>query len=412
MGRQRFVTNFGPAKVVREGGDDQGLLVQRAIFQYADGACCHTAGQFRDPMPLTNGKTGAAIFSASLSFVKTLRQMGHRGIAVQHYSFDRAMHSYILRRFRQHHSALAKEDAAAQRQGCIHDPALLEWVVDTPCCNHDCHNALKWSLFDYMSDEGLLTDLFVVVESLRNGFSFLIAELHRFIATRIKFIDADSEEAYHPADATSLWAILEGEPEWNEAIVDLGLRYRNGKLLVDARHRDDRSVFGKIGSIIMYSMRFVKFSDSRWCTLGRCCRVLAFGSRLGLEDLAVSVLDDPKVTLDCRLRGFKKFQGRVKYFVALAAMCSYPCDVLLSELVKDDRLLLHGAQYQELLRGEVQGMLAIPDFVWGELACMCDGMSGADLPRSHNECRPSVHRLHRYPSVEPLAELAMEACGR
>ena len=379
MAKQRFVTKVGPATIVRQGGDDQELLVQRAIFQYVDSAGCHIAGQFAAPMPLTKGKTGAAIFAASLAFVKTIRQMGHRGIAVQHYVFDRAIHSYLYRRFRQQHSALAKEDAAAQRKGCIHDPALLEWVVDTPCCNHDCHNALRWSLKDYMADESLLTDVWATVESLRNGFTFLIAELPRFVATRIKFVDGDSDEAHRPADATSLWAVLGAEPEWVEAIVDLGLRYHKGHLLVDARHRDDRSVFGKIGSIIMYSMRFVKFSDSRWCTLGRCCRVLAFASRLGVGDLALSVLDDPNVTLDYRLRGFRKFQGKVKYFVALAAMCSHPCDVLLSELMADDRLLLHADKYQESVRAEMQGMLAVPDVVWDEVAAMCDGVSGPAL---------------------------------
>ena len=164
----RFQPGFDNMKVYREGGDDEELLVQRAMYRFVDGAgASHTAVQMRDPLPLRHGKTGDAIFAASLAFFKTLRQMGHKGIAVQHYAFDRSLHGFMLRRFRQHHSMYAKEGREEQLHGCPHlyDPAFLEWVVDTPCCNHDVHNAFKWSLFDYMANEELLKDMWAVAES-------------------------------------------------------------------------------------------------------------------------------------------------------------------------------------------------------------------------------------------------------
>ena len=131
MVRKRFAQAMGPEKVVREGGDDAELLVQRAIYRFVDGTgTSHTAIQVRDPLPLRHGKTGDAIFAASIDFLKTLREMGHCGIVLHHYAFDRGMHEFLFRRFRQHHSHLAKKDRAAQlsQSTFLHGPALMEWV--------------------------------------------------------------------------------------------------------------------------------------------------------------------------------------------------------------------------------------------------------------------------------------------
>ena len=63
-----------------------------------------TAMNVRDPLPLVHGKGADPIFSAAVEFLHTLRHMGHEGIALQHYSFDRALHAPLARRFRQHHA--------------------------------------------------------------------------------------------------------------------------------------------------------------------------------------------------------------------------------------------------------------------------------------------------------------------
>ena len=192
MVKKRFYHTMGPEKVVREGGDDAELLVQRAIYRFVDcTGTSHTAIQVRDPLPLRHGKTGDAIFAASIDFFKTLREMGHCGIVLHHYAFDRAMHEFLFRRFRQHHSHLAKKDRAAQlsQSTFLHEPALMEWVVDTPCSNHDVHNALRWALTGYIDDEEMMKTIFAIAEGLRDGFGSLDAELDRFLAARVDFVD-------------------------------------------------------------------------------------------------------------------------------------------------------------------------------------------------------------------------------
>ena len=92
----------------------------------------------RGPLPLTEGKTAMAFFSVALDFVPTLRQMGHRGIAVQCYAFDRACQSALAKYFQQRHQLVAPgfggEVAGARGLALLE---LMEWAASVPCSIHD-----------------------------------------------------------------------------------------------------------------------------------------------------------------------------------------------------------------------------------------------------------------------------------
>ena len=235
------------------------------------------------------------MFSAAVEFVKSLRQMGHGGIAVQHYAFDRAMHTPLVRRFKQHHALLASAAGGtvtnATGAQTLFQPAYLEWVVDTPCANHDCHNALKWGLFEWLTDEGLMKTVFIVIESIRNGHSLLEAEVGRWIGRVVKW--ADEDELMSPMEATALWSSLGVEPKWADHLVHLGLVFRGGQLLVNKAHRGKPEVWGDILNCVRHGLKFSQFSDSRWCTIGRSCRQVLHAQMLGLDSLMDAVLKDP-----------------------------------------------------------------------------------------------------------------------
>eukprot|EP00971_Amphidinium_carterae_P326544 6457407-Amphidinium_carterae.1 len=99
-------------------------------------------------------------------------QMGIASITVSHYCFDRACFSslsaLIYRRHMMHHDTAEQEDEADRVLGRVKD-----CMVFTPCANHDAQNALKWSLQPYSSKE-VLRDLFIYIESLRNGYEHLV----------------------------------------------------------------------------------------------------------------------------------------------------------------------------------------------------------------------------------------------
>ena len=80
---------------------------------------------------------------------------------------------------------------------------LLEWFVSTGCCAHDIQQSLRWASSGWISAQGLV-DMHVVVESLRNSFALLYAQVHQFIMRTVVFDSHDDE-----TDVTAFWQILD-----------------------------------------------------------------------------------------------------------------------------------------------------------------------------------------------------------
>ena len=109
---------------------------------------------FRDPTPLTHGKTVWHHFTAACRFFPFLRAPGHEGIVVSHYCFDRAVFHAARRRFQQRHKLYDmthRGDSDLSGKTVLLE--LLDWDVSTGCAAHDCQNALQWGLKSLSHDE-------------------------------------------------------------------------------------------------------------------------------------------------------------------------------------------------------------------------------------------------------------------
>ena len=369
----RVVTSGSLGKVRRVGGAGHELLVQRAVFRTRGGTSgWQTVMMVRDPLPLVHGKGADAIFSASVEFLKTLRQMGHGGIAIQHYAFDRALHAPLVRRFKQHHARLASQQApTATGPNALHQPALLEWVVDTACANHDAHNAMKWGMMGWMADTSLMKTAFIVIESLRNGFSELEKEISTWVVSVVHWVSSD--ELLDPMELTTLWGALGLEPKWADLLVELGLLWRGDRLLVHERHRGKDNIWTEIVNCLRHGLRFTQFSDSRWCTLGRACRQVLHAQLLGLNSLVKAAL--AHASTDYLLGGFKQLSPRVQQFLSTAAFASFPAESLLANLLEDDRVCVHYDEYRRGLSHEINTLIALPPLVWVLVSDLCSDLT-------------------------------------
>lgn len=89
--RQRATVRMDNSKVVRSGYCTQEYYIQQAMYRYIDAdGTHHTALMLADPYRLLYGKASCAQMSLALAFSPTLREMGHRGIAISLYAYDRA----------------------------------------------------------------------------------------------------------------------------------------------------------------------------------------------------------------------------------------------------------------------------------------------------------------------------------
>ena len=96
------------------------------------------------PIPL-QGKSAWHIFSARKMFTKggkTLRQLGHKGICVYMYCWDRALWS-AMARFGAKWHCVQLEQVPLNERG---DAFLFEWFVTRPCAAHDLHNSFRWGM--------------------------------------------------------------------------------------------------------------------------------------------------------------------------------------------------------------------------------------------------------------------------
>eukprot|EP00974_Lingulodinium_polyedra_P114367 11073686-Lingulodinium_polyedra.AAC.1 len=131
------------------------------------------------------------------------RDHGHQGYTIAHVTFDGALHKFLSRRMRQWHLQQAIGRAAEQRSKGL-DPQqlqLMEWVVDTQCVAHACHNSLKWGMHTvHSSMKDHMEALWKVFASLQNTSGDLLKWLPQWLAEHVAFVpqwQLPSEDVSH-----------------------------------------------------------------------------------------------------------------------------------------------------------------------------------------------------------------------
>ena len=279
--KQRITAKLGPTRVHRVGGMSVELLMEVVFLRYVDlDDQCHTHVVLRDPLPLTHGKSGLALFAASRQFFPTARECGHLGLVVEHLVCDRAQLSILDRLLRQQHTLIHAH--MSEGPALEEDPqlqCLLNLVVACGCCNHDAHNSLKWALHFYFQDLTLLKDMWICIESLRNAYGLLHQRMGSWLLDRARFTD----HTHHPETLRELWTLLGQPPEVVEHLVSLRALFRDEHLEVAAELQNDPDLWDKLTFALLQVMRFQKYSESRWLTIGCSMRTLVASLLLGLS---------------------------------------------------------------------------------------------------------------------------------
>ena len=114
-----------------------------------------------------------------------LKKMGHKGISISHYVFDRgpfaSIHSLLHARHRLYHE---RRRASVGASGGHVDEMEehSDWVAATGCAQHDLSNALKWAHGVDNPEVATLKALHICIESLRNTTAAVLSEIPLFIA--------------------------------------------------------------------------------------------------------------------------------------------------------------------------------------------------------------------------------------
>ena len=193
---------------------------------------------------------------AACAFFLLIRRLGHKGIVISHYVFDRAVQSSLERKLRQRHGLYHLRMAGVDcESGGLAD--LVDWVVSTPCANHDAQNAFKWGLNLLGSNQSdVHRALFIAVQSYRNSFDLFHGYLESFVVASLWFCSRriPHETAYR------FWVDLCVDGDVADQLAELGLWWHNGRLEVAKEHigKADlvRDILGLFTSVLNPSIPF------------------------------------------------------------------------------------------------------------------------------------------------------------
>lgn len=323
----------------RSGFKTPEVLVQQVFLRRLDPAGgCTSKCLMREPLALTEGKSGAAIFAVSQAWCPLLRDQGHSGICIGHYCFDGALCSYLSRLFRARHMKASVERSGADREKGL-DPEeqyLKEWVVATQCCAHMAHNALKWAVWELYPSGDFLEDLWAVLRGLKGSVGQLHSHLGQWIALHVAFVDP--MDLPTPAEAQPLWNAMGLKEELQTLVaVEWQLVWRRERLCVSSRHEGDTGILAKLTDLFLKCLTIETYSKSRWMSVAKSCRSLCLSRMLGLDDL-VGVILGKSDGQDWHLKHYTSlFEEERMAFVTLTALAGQIPDASLRLMLADSR---------------------------------------------------------------------------
>ena len=321
------------------------------------------------------------------NFFPTLDEVGHKGFNIHHYSWDRAIFSSCRSYARKMHTVVLRNicDKSTQKEGTM--AVLQSWLLCTGCGLHDVHNGLTWGLSKLLQCKDMLDDLYIVLESLRNGFKELQVYLPAWLVDVVVFDDI----SYDRDSLHAFWTALDVAPELCNMLSERGILWLEGKLRVGTAFREDPEIMQWLYHSLMTVFRFKKYSAGRWISVGCSLRTLVASCALGLQELHKATLDAGASSY--YLGGFKKLSGNMRLFSVIAAIASRPTESLSLMMLEDDRAVRLIDEYESCLRDEMHWMANISEPVWEmmELVACMSGSTGrairsACLDCAHTSC--------------------------
>ena len=378
--RQRMVLNAGVGSVTAARGKaTDEYLVQIAFLRYLDiDGQSHNTVVMREPLALTHGKSAMALFAAGQGLLPPVRSMGHLGVSVSHFSFDRGCYSALFRVFKQ---SLTYEASKATAQPGIPESNpklqfLLDWVVGTPCAMHDVHNSLRWSLYTQFADTQMMKDMHIILESLRNSSNLIWQSLGAWLGEVLVFKpDTELPEA---EVLELLWTALGVEPELVDLLANtFRLTWAGGQLQVAATCMSDPAFMEQLSATLLAVWQFTAFTETRWISVGTSCRCFTFGLLTGIESLVAKIRQDPRCS-DFHIHGFARLTPGLKEMVVQCAFISYVPESCLSELAADARVGLRLEELKQAVKDEVLYLANLEESVWALAGQACH-LAGREL---------------------------------
>lgn len=356
-----------------------------------------TRACLNDPIPLTRGKAAWQQSSASRKVFSTLRQLGHRGGAVQHYAWDRCGFGKLRRIALMFHSLLRD----SWSEDLVQNERLwrLEWIVFTACALHDCQNMLKWALKCSFDNTELIRKVYIGTAAVRNSMDIILAYMGEWLREAV--VASAPLGLEQKRCLAALWTFLDVDDDVIPMLVDtLELRCSSGKLYIRADSVHDGDLITILSAVLLAIWKVRKFSDSRWLGIGRSSRCLIASRLSGMKSLLEFAAAKPSVS-GYYVNGFFKMADDEEWlFIVQAAVVATVPEAIQASLLADSRVAKTAPKLRQEICEKMQAIVELPLFVWEVLA----GLASTNGPTLRSSCIAASHRAIAFFQFRVLEE--------
>ena len=162
----RQLLQLGDHHVERGGKELSELLLERTFVKVSAARGVDIAAiEIAPPRVLSAGERDENLLTAANDSLPDVRRI-HRGIAILHVSFDRAVFAGLSRYMQASQQAMHPEGIwpASVVDHAFGD--MLDWFAQTACCYHDFHGGFKWGMMPHTSR---IYSKFCIYPSNRSG---------------------------------------------------------------------------------------------------------------------------------------------------------------------------------------------------------------------------------------------------
>ena len=232
----------------------------------------------------------------------------------------------------------------------------MEWHCAVGCSAHDAHNALRWAHASVFNDTSLLEDVYVGVLALQQSFYNAVDVLGTWLLQVLAPMTADSLPS--SSELYVLWCAMNVDEALAQSIADMGLLWREGRLLIDESILVQDDWLETLSAYLLALWRFTKFTHSRWVTVGTSCRGLCRALLTGYMDL-VRFMRDRGTIREYTWHGCQNLELRALRCVVALSLAAYIPEEFLRSVLADSRV----ARTQEELAGTLQNEFHFLDFL-------------------------------------------------
>ena len=150
----------------------------------------------------------------------------------------------------------------------------------------------------------MLRDVYISVEALRQSMNLLVDYVAEWVGKNFDFAPHRSESENR--ERLQLWLAVGVDEETAGVLAwTLELHFEEGRLKISEEHAGNPELMDLVVTCLHSAGNFVKFTDSRFLTVGISARSVAVAMLLGVHSLVESIQADPVASL-FYLNGFDR----------------------------------------------------------------------------------------------------------